>query len=42
VLYITYNKLSEGDCREAYYAAKRKNYPPDIERDPGKDYRFRV
>jgi ectoine hydroxylase-related dioxygenase (phytanoyl-CoA dioxygenase family) len=42
VLYITYNKLSEGDSREAYYAAKRKSYPPDIERDPGKDYRFRV
>lgn len=42
VLYITYNKLSEGDAREAYYAAKRKSYPPDIERDPDKDYRFRV
>ena len=42
VLYITYNKLSEGDSREAYYAAKRQSYPPDIERDPNKDYRFRV
>lgn len=42
VLYITYNKISEGDSREAYYAAKRKSYPPDIERDPNKDYRFRV
>ncbi|HKX55073.1 MAG TPA: phytanoyl-CoA dioxygenase family protein [Xanthomonadales bacterium] len=42
VLYITYNKLSEGDSREAYYAAKRQSYPPDIERDPDKDYRFRV
>lgn len=42
VLYITYNKLSEGDSRQAYYAAKRQSYPPDIERDPDKDYRFRV
>jgi len=42
VLYITYNKASEGDSREQYYAAKRASYPPDIERDPGKDYRFRV
>ncbi len=42
VLYITYNKASEGDSRAAYYAAKRQSYPPDIERDPDKDYRFRV
>jgi hypothetical protein len=42
VLYITYNKESEGDSREAYYAAKRTSYPPDIERDPNKDYRFKV
>jgi ectoine hydroxylase-related dioxygenase (phytanoyl-CoA dioxygenase family) len=42
VLYITYNRQSEGDSREQYYADKRKNYPPDIEREPGKDYRFKV
>lgn len=42
VLYITYNKLSEGDSREQYYTDKRKSYPPDIERDPDKDYSFRV
>lgn len=42
VLYITYNKLSEGDHRQQYYADKRKNYPPDIERDPNKDYAFKV
>jgi len=42
VLYITYNKLSEGDSRAAYYAAKRQSYPPDVERDPNRDYRFRV
>jgi len=42
VLYITYNKASEGDSREKYYADKRRNYPPDIERDPNKDYSFKV
>jgi ectoine hydroxylase-related dioxygenase (phytanoyl-CoA dioxygenase family) len=42
VLYITYNKVSEGDSREQYYADKRRTYPPDIERDPGKDYNFKV
>ncbi len=42
VLYITYNKASQGDSREQYYADKRRNYPPDIERDPNKDYSFKV
>jgi len=42
VLYITYNKLSEGDHRKQYYADKRKSFPPDCERDPDKEYKFRV
>lgn len=42
VLYITFNRSSEGDHREQYYADKRRSYPPDIEREPGKDYSFRV
>jgi ectoine hydroxylase-related dioxygenase (phytanoyl-CoA dioxygenase family) len=42
VLYITYNRLSEGDSRDRYYTDKRRNYPPDIERDPDRDYRFKV
>mgnify|MGYP000606230591 FL=1 len=42
VLYITYNRLSEGDSRSQYYADKHKNYPPDIERDASRDYRFKV
>ena len=42
VLYITYNKLSEGDHRKQYYADKRKNFPPDCERDPDKEYKYRV
>ena len=42
VLYITYNRLSEGDSREQYYADKHRNYPPDIERDPDRDYSFKV
>ncbi len=42
VLYITYNRLSEGDHRARYYADKRKSYPPDCERETGKTYVFRV
>jgi ectoine hydroxylase-related dioxygenase (phytanoyl-CoA dioxygenase family) len=42
VLYITYNKLSDGDHRVRYYADKRKSFPPDIERRPGETYKFRV
>jgi hypothetical protein len=42
VLYITYNKASEGDHRAAYYADKHRNYPPDIEREPDRDYAFKV
>ncbi len=42
VLYITFNKLSEGDHRERYYAEKRENYPPDIDRDPRGQYAFKV
>ena len=42
VLYITYNRQSAGDHRVCYYADKRKNFPPDIERDPTRTYTFRV
>ena len=42
VLYITFNGASEGDHRALYYADKRKNYPPDIERNPDKNYAFKV
>ena len=42
VLYVTYNKLSEGDHRRQYYDDKRLSYPPDCEREAGKEYVFRV
>jgi hypothetical protein len=42
ILYNTYGLLSEGDHRVQYYADKRKNYPPDIERESGKEYVFKV
>jgi len=42
VLYVTYNRLSEGDHRRQYYDDKRKSYPPDCEREFGKEYVFRV
>jgi ectoine hydroxylase-related dioxygenase (phytanoyl-CoA dioxygenase family) len=40
--FATYNRLSEGYHLDRYYADKRKNFPPDIERIPGKEYVFRV
>ncbi len=40
--FSTYNKLSEGNHLEKYYADKYKSYPPDIDRIPGKEYVFRV
>lgn len=42
VLYVTYNRLADGDHRARYYAEKRRNYPPDVEREPGKQYVYRV
>jgi 2-aminoethylphosphonate dioxygenase len=41
-LYLTYNRLEEGDFREQYYIDKRKSYPPDIEQEEGKTYVFKV
>lgn len=37
-LYITYNRASEGDYREAYFKHKREAFPPECERVPGVDY----
>lgn len=34
-LYVTYNRASEGDRREAYFALKRRTFPPECERVPG-------
>lgn len=42
VLYVTYNRLTDGDSRRRYYADKRASYPPDCEREPGKSYAFKV
>lgn len=41
-LYLTYNRLSDGEHRERYFADKRRSFPPDFEREPGKNYVFRV
>ena len=40
--FATYNRRSAGDHLARYYADKRMAFPPDIEREPGKDYVFRV
>jgi len=41
-IYLTFNRQSEGDFRERYFADKRKSYPPDFERDANRTYTFRV
>lgn len=42
IFFATYNRLSDGEHMAQYYADKHKNYPPDIDRDPSKEYVFRV
>jgi hypothetical protein len=42
ILYLTYNLKADGDHRERYYREKRASFPPDIERAPGTEYRFKV
>lgn len=42
IYYATYNRKSAGDHLEQYYADKHKNYPPDIDRNPDKDYVYKV
>ncbi|MBI5330543.1 MAG: phytanoyl-CoA dioxygenase family protein [Betaproteobacteria bacterium] len=41
-VYLTYNRAADGDHRERYFADKRANFPPDNEREAGKEYRYRV
>ncbi len=42
ILYLTYNLAEHGDQRQRYYADKHAAFPPDIEREAGKSYVFRV
>ena len=42
LLYLTYNLQSDGDHRAPYYADKHAAFPPDIEREVGANYVFRV
>ena len=42
LLYLTYNPAADGDHRSRYFADKRASFPPDVEREPGREYRFRV
>jgi 2-aminoethylphosphonate dioxygenase len=42
VLYLTFNLAAHGDQRLQYFADKHAAFPPDIDRDAGKSYVFRV
>ncbi|ORX60513.1 PhyH-domain-containing protein [Hesseltinella vesiculosa] len=37
-IYLTYNALKEGDSHARYYQDKRDFFPPEYEREEGKDY----
>ena len=41
-LYLTYNPISQGDHRETYFSGKRIDFPPDNERKPGQNLKYRV
>jgi len=41
-LYLTYNRASDGDYRDRYFVEKRAAFPPDVEREAGVAYQFRV
>ena len=42
IYFATFNRLSEGDHLERYYADKHASFPPDIERVAGREYVYRV
>lgn len=42
ILYVTYAEAAHGDHRARYFADKRRDFPPDIEREPGSIYTFRL
>lgn len=42
VYYATFNAASAGDQMARYYADKHRSYPPDIDRQAGRSYAFRV
>lgn len=42
IIFLTFSKLSEGDYRAKYFEDKRKSFPPDIEREDGKTYRYKI
>ncbi|MBE7212719.1 MAG: phytanoyl-CoA dioxygenase family protein [Gluconacetobacter diazotrophicus] len=42
VLYLTYNAVRHGDHRRRYFDEKRAAFPPDVEREPGQSFTFRV
>jgi hypothetical protein len=41
-LYLTFNRRADGEHRVRYFADKRKSFPPDNEREPGRQYTFKV
>ena len=41
-IYVTYNKKNLGNLRDKYFSEKRKQYPPNNERDAINEYKYKV
>lgn len=42
MIYLTYNAKKDGNLKEKYFINKRKNFPPNNERLPGRNYKYLI
>ena len=42
MIYLTYNAKKDGNLKKEYFANKRKSFPPNIEREKGKSYKYLI
>ncbi len=42
MIFLTFNKKSDGNHRKKHFKDKRKNFPPNYERKIGKKYIFHI
>ena len=42
MIYLTYNAKKDGNLKKEYFTNKRKSFPPNIEREKGKKYKYLI
>lgn len=42
IIFVTYCTYVNGKIRQEYFKKKRKDFPPDIERNPNKKYKYKI